>query len=473
MFIRKYNPVFVIFFLILTTTALLLANTIIKGVNDTLPQANKAYTDFDAEKDDYISYWVELIGLEAERAALNVAYDSNTSEMERGAMDLAIDAIPTDFQIWGNVKSTAKNAAKLAITYSDDLSLKKALVQKTIAIQKKKAAVATQLTLVNSTYSHYVAHIGAFNNSNETPSDDVTPTKKGRIPDGGIGVDTDLSVPCSNPKCDTVYKASEYGLENIVSLSETNHLVDPCSYDHAYRHGGLGENSHSHDLTSPTYWRCPGNRSCPISQWHVLQCPGVCGEKNVMRYRNPDGSYIFHFYTPHEVDCKEKVPRGISNLYLFNECRGIYYSCAGVSTCPNAENHIDNDDQEANNPTTPTYHACGVHESWQSGDHSHGIPACGNDTHAGYACQIGNAHTKLIASCSVTNGNGDSCTVTSYYECQRHTHQYPALISGPCGHSYTSADAYNHRSETCPTNSSGQSCTYGSYYACSPHTHAY
>ena len=128
----------------------------------------------------------------------------------------------------------------------------------------------------------------------------------------------------------------------------------------------------------------------------------------------------------------------------------------------------------APSPTpTPMYHACGVHQSWQSGDHSHGTPACGDDTHAGYACQIGSAHINLMASCSETDSHGQGCTVTNFYECQSHTHQYPALISGACGHSYTSAAAYNHRSETCPTNSSGQSCTSGSYYACSPHTHAY
>ena len=52
-------------------------------------------------------------------------------------------------------------------------------------------------------------------------------------------------------------------------------------------------------------------------------------------------------------------------------------------------------------PAPTTYHACGVHEDWQSGDHS------------------------LQASCSETDSHGQYCTVTNFYACQSHTHVYP------------------------------------------------
>ena len=77
-------------------------------------------------------------------------------------------------------------------------------------------------------------------------------------------------------------------------------------------------------------------------------------------------------------------------------------------------------------PPTSSYHPCGVHETSESGDHSWITPACGDITHAGYACQIGSTHTNLQASCSVTNSNGDYCTYASFYACQSHTHVYPA-----------------------------------------------
>ncbi|MDE0399408.1 MAG: hypothetical protein OXL96_16560, partial [Candidatus Poribacteria bacterium] len=53
-------------------------------------------------------------------------------------------------------------------------------------------------------------------------------------------------------------------------------------------------------------------------------------------------------------------------------------------------------------PPSPTYHACGVHETSVSGDHS------------------------LQASCSSTDSNGNYCTVTNFYACDSHTHSYPA-----------------------------------------------
>ena len=47
-------------------------------------------------------------------------------------------------------------------------------------------------------------------------------------------------------------------------------------------------------------------------------------------------------------------------------------------------------------------HPCGVHPTSASGDHS------------------------LQASCSTTNVSGDSCTVTNFYACQSHTHEFPS-----------------------------------------------
>ena len=52
-------------------------------------------------------------------------------------------------------------------------------------------------------------------------------------------------------------------------------------------------------------------------------------------------------------------------------------------------------------PPSPTYHACGEHETSVSGDHS------------------------LQASCSLTDSNGNYCTVTNFYACDSHTHSYP------------------------------------------------
>lgn len=121
-------------------------------------------------------------------------------------------------------------------------------------------------------------------------------------------------------------------------------------------------------------------------------------------------------------------------------------------------------EEQQNNPTPPTptqstppstiTYACGVH----SGDAS-----------------LSSSHT-LQASCSETDSYGQGCTVTSFYACQTHTHQYPDLVSGACGHTYTSGNASSHslQASCLVTNANGDSCTVTGFYACaSPHTHQY
>ena len=95
------------------------------------------------------------------------------------------------------------------------------------------------------------------------------------------------------------------------------------------------------------------------------------------------------------------------------------------------EETTQNEFQEpTSEPSTPSMHACGSHETWQSGDHF--AVGCGYSGH--YVCD-GSDHS-LQASCSDTNANGDYCTVTSFYDCQYHTHVYPAPTTVLCSRSY-------------------------------------
>ncbi len=107
-------------------------------------------------------------------------------------------------------------------------------------------------------------------------------------------------------------------------------------------------------------------------------------------------------------------------------------------------------------PTTPvpqapsqvTYHACGVHESSVSGDHS------------------------LQASCS----EDSKCIATSFYKCQHSSHTYPVVSLRPCGHPTTRWGSHSWVSagKCSYYNSDGDRCTNTSgYYMCKPHTHEY
>lgn len=120
-------------------------------------------------------------------------------------------------------------------------------------------------------------------------------------------------------------------------------------------------------------------------------------------------------------------------------------------------------------PSTPTYHACGVHETSVSGDHSWIYRDCPSG-HAHYACD-GSNHS-VQATCSETNANGDSCTVTGFYACQTHTHQFPDPNLCPaagCNVRINTANAADHALVTC-TGNVGKSCRQ-QYYACQANAH--
>ncbi|MDE0325989.1 MAG: hypothetical protein OXN27_18895 [Candidatus Poribacteria bacterium] len=98
-------------------------------------------------------------------------------------------------------------------------------------------------------------------------------------------------------------------------------------------------------------------------------------------------------------------------------------------------------------PPTPSYHPCGVHATSVSGDHS--AAGCGVSGH--YVCD-GSDHS-LQASCTTTNASGQSCTASSFYACQTHTHQYPTTATcSQCNKVYTPSSYSSnrwHKARTC------------------------
>ena len=507
---RKYSHLFIYLFVVgiilLGNGHHVFANPIVQDVNDTAGQAALAHDHFSTARHNYTVMWIQLEILDMERAALQVQYKSNKTTMKKEAIELAAAAapksvIPVDYVF--NTADIAASGAKIAISASDAVDLQKKLVAKNLEIQKKLIVVANHNTTVDTTYTHYVAHINAFNKANErngiSPSANVTAAGKGYIPPeegkDGVSVDSNLSVDCSNPKCSTSYSASVYGLGNIVTLSEGGSAggykghKETCTRDHAFYtdigSGGVRRSA----LLAPSgpYWNCPPNYpGCPKSANHVKKCPGTCGEYNVYPARG--GSNHGNYYAMHRVECNEDTPRNIFNGWTGN-CISYYFSCAGISSCRNVSNHISDDDSTENPvvspPPTPTptdntpncpdctshcsspcscstsgtcngtmvTAACGVHtiEPGSSSEHSH----------------------RYISSCSETE-NGNTCTNTSgYYACAPHSHTYPAPpppaqtwpTCTACNASYNPNSTYHvnlHRPRECRFSGCGNS-----WHACS------
>ncbi len=108
-------------------------------------------------------------------------------------------------------------------------------------------------------------------------------------------------------------------------------------------------------------------------------------------------------------------------------------SCSNSGTCNGT----------VSTPPPPSYHACGVHETSVSGDHS------------------------VQASCSSTDEHGNYCTGSGFYACEAHTHVYPPPPPPTvrCGRSACTASVSSsteHKSSPCSA-SAGHT-----YYTCNP-----
>ena len=210
--------------------------------------------------------------------------------------------------------------------------------------------------------------------------------------------------------------------------SLTEHYVNPCP-NTGCQEGG-------------SYWNCYG---VPSSHALLATCSN-CNATNVYACSgHPDactsGSSSSSDLTPNCPDCTS---------HCSSPC-----SCTNSGTC----------DGTASTPSTPTYHACGDHETSVIGSHSYGTYTCGS--HSGYACQESNDHKTYISSCTSTNSDGNTCNNSSgYYECSQHSHTYPPSIVACGGASYTGCSGASsrtaHHVESC---SSG--CGNG-YWTCSP-----
>ncbi len=191
-------------------------------------------------------------------------------------------------------------------------------------------------------------------------------------------------------------------------------------------HVGIAPDINLAEASTP---KCTGDEKHDIPLGHGQKCPGIPGQD----YTSPDNDLLGQ-------GSIDPPPESTNQL-----C----FACNGTHTSSEASNHEWG--TPACGDSTHAGYACQITAS----DHQWGTFPCGDVTHVGYLCQVSSDHSTLITSYS-----------GSFYECQPHQ-------TFACGHTDLTANSYSHRSETCPTDSNGQSCEYGSFYACSPHTHAY
>lgn len=389
--------------LTLILCALLLGGFLFVNANDPktyndIGHLSYAATVYNSEQTSLLEEWKDLDKLEIEQAMLRVQWDDNAEDMAEDAISYG-NAVTVDVlqMVVSIITSTANSIKDMA----DAVALASARVSKNIDISYQNVFVAMAIGDRDAAYTHYKEHYDAYV---KAYSGSLTLITKGGTP-SLLSVDSGLSVPCANPKCSTTYSDSSYDdLHMLVWDARNKHLVT-CNIPH-YKRGVLVPPNPA------IYWNCPDDQrsECPYDFYHKVLCGGC-----KTWFKNEPNEIRSH-WTP----CNETVKGTLENLWKTN-CRGYYYNCNGDTSadCWNADNHISGGSTPPSDstppsenpivappptptpPPSPTYHACGVHETSVSGDHS------------------------LQASCTSTDSNGNTCTVTSFYACDSHTHSYP------------------------------------------------
>ncbi|MDE0313994.1 MAG: hypothetical protein OXM61_03755, partial [Candidatus Poribacteria bacterium] len=167
------------------------------------------YTSADGEM---VKKWKALEKLEIQFAMLGVQWDDNEEDMAENAIALGnavgLDALASAAAL---VTATANEIKDIA----DAHSLKVAMVNKAIEIEAQNVVVATAVTEQGRAHAHYKAHYDVHKTKQSQVERFV---KRGATPSSvAIG---NPAVSCKNPRCTTVYYASVYGLNNIVSLAQ-------------------------------------------------------------------------------------------------------------------------------------------------------------------------------------------------------------------------------------------------------------
>ena len=350
------------------------------------------------------------------------------------------------------------------------------------------SAISSQLGVISGIYTAeesgynavYDKYVDAYNNLSEEDK---------AIVKHATGLPNGIYPKMGSPEAET-YGLVACGRPSSLSPTCYGYYKDADKHKETctQKHGTSGE-------TSVEWWSCFDSQ-CTRYPEHWVPCRAtncsVLFPPKTVIINTPDfpgGSvYKVEEYHDHEVKCQVDVYRGFFSFQP--KCGEKYFTCEhstcpksnthmsgattptdGTPNCPDCTTHCSSPcsctnsgtcNGTASTPSTPTYHACGEHETSVSGDHSNGTYTCGS--HSGYKCQESHDHKTYISSCTSTDSYGNTCNNTSgYYECSQHTHSYPAMKSCDAGHSYRAdhpnVDYLNnlHRTRTCRFSGCGNS----------------
>ena len=270
-------------------------------------------------------------------------------------------------------------------------------ISKYASIRSQNSAIANAFSDRELFYAEYARRWRHVNSE----SNPVPPrTNKGTLESMQVGIPM-LGADCNNA-CGTFYYDSlhiEYysGFSGGIPTS----LGSIPTYAKSYHHTSCTGTASCSD----GYWTCDGIESGGTAR-HLLRTCKIQGRQ----WNSGTSSYDTVTCNMEYRNCDNPGGRCFNGSSAGNQPHNDNppYPPSSGGTPPSAGNPPSGGGSNppsggGSNPApTPSYHACGDHETSVSGDHS------------------------LQASCSSTDSNGNSCTVTNFYACGSHTHSYPA-----------------------------------------------
>ncbi len=243
-------------------------------------------------------------------------------------------------------------------------------------------------------------------------------------------------------------------MQEAIDIVSTQLLYTDCAvdlYDGAWSalSNAVWTHNYGHNSPSETDHSTPGF----VSDWKYrtdfpsFLCAGDCNES----FKTPvspnrkicgdDGTDVagcgFVYFTCIQKQNDRHKKQSCTRDFCDEDFRNCTNRNCKWSFIPFLNHKGSNDDDDADSegasnpdpPSTPSYHACSVHETTVSGNHSSTTPPCGVSSHATYACQIGSNHKNAVT--CPTDSNGQDCDYGSYYACSPHTHAYPSVDNTP------------------------------------------
>ena len=340
--------------------------------NDTEPTPLQAWQIAEQRLGNAITHFTRV---EAERNNIHTKWEINKEEIRDATVKSLVDGVFGGVDPIAGLKDAFGTALTVGLDMDEDIILTSLLDTAISATDTWYTEVGSKDKDRNKAYQAYLsAWYAAHPNYAQSPSGPRPENKIWTVPQK-----KDFSFRCYGNCSDTFTSPSSAKTGHQKSYWDRNYNKRFYGYD------------------------CP---SVDNDDWQL--CRGGCGtEFPPIRYplyttKTPqDGSHLSLCSEDHKFSFN---PINYTRLIY-------YYKCNGQTSdeCPNAHLHVDDDDDDSTastpdptpdpTPAAKTYHACGVHETWQSGDHS-------------------------STYCYKTNENG-TCTVGSYYACASHTCDFP------------------------------------------------